>query len=174
MSRKLFDSNWKAKTEAGEILTVYKAFRIVSYPLIFFFLQFPQILVHLGVLTKEAGLKIAENAFSGGPLGELVQWSDLISTLHVLGHHLHLSASLPNLKKWVLICMPFVPLWNKTNRNRQIRQLKPICVLWRYSSPVMPESDVTIVYFFVNNLSTLPVSSDSLGSRRVAVPFDIR
>lgn len=59
-----------------------------------------QILVHPGVLTKEAGLKIAENAFSGGPLGELVQWSDLISTLHVLGHHLHLSASLPNLKKF--------------------------------------------------------------------------
>ncbi|XP_027878942.1 alpha-1,6-mannosylglycoprotein 6-beta-N-acetylglucosaminyltransferase A-like isoform X1 [Xiphophorus couchianus] len=59
-----------------------------------------QILVHPGVLTKEAGLKIAENAFSGGPLGELVQWSDLISSLHVLGHHLHLSASLPSLNKF--------------------------------------------------------------------------
>uniref|UniRef100_A0A3Q2EHZ5 alpha-1,6-mannosyl-glycoprotein 6-beta-N-acetylglucosaminyltransferase n=2 Tax=Cyprinodon variegatus TaxID=28743 RepID=A0A3Q2EHZ5_CYPVA len=57
-----------------------------------------QILVHPGVLTKEAGLKIADNAFSGGPLGELVQWSDLISALHVLGHHLHLSASIPSLK----------------------------------------------------------------------------
>ncbi|KPP66466.1 hypothetical protein Z043_115031 [Scleropages formosus] len=32
-----------------------------------------KILVHLGLLTKESGFKIAENAFSGGPLGELVQ-----------------------------------------------------------------------------------------------------
>ncbi|XP_047456144.1 alpha-1,6-mannosylglycoprotein 6-beta-N-acetylglucosaminyltransferase A-like isoform X1 [Mugil cephalus] len=57
-----------------------------------------QILVHPGALTTESSLKIAENAFSGGPLGELVQWSDLISTLHILGHHLHLSASIPDLK----------------------------------------------------------------------------
>uniref|UniRef100_A0A147AI28 alpha-1,6-mannosyl-glycoprotein 6-beta-N-acetylglucosaminyltransferase n=1 Tax=Fundulus heteroclitus TaxID=8078 RepID=A0A147AI28_FUNHE len=59
-----------------------------------------QIFVHPGVITKEAGLKIAENAFSGGPLGELVQWSDLISALHVLGHHLHLSASMPSLRRF--------------------------------------------------------------------------
>ncbi|MEQ2188452.1 hypothetical protein GOODEAATRI_015183, partial [Goodea atripinnis] len=52
-----------------------------------------QIFLHLGVLTKEADLKIVENAFSGGPLGDLVQWSDLIATLHVLSHNLHLSAS---------------------------------------------------------------------------------
>ncbi|XP_047193426.1 alpha-1,6-mannosylglycoprotein 6-beta-N-acetylglucosaminyltransferase A isoform X2 [Scophthalmus maximus] len=59
------------------------------------------ILVHPGVVTNESGLKIAETAFSGGPLGELVQWSDLIATLHVLGHHLHLSASLPDLKNFL-------------------------------------------------------------------------
>ncbi|XP_035532727.1 alpha-1,6-mannosylglycoprotein 6-beta-N-acetylglucosaminyltransferase A-like [Morone saxatilis] len=41
---------------------------------------------------------IARGAFMGGPLGELVQWSDLISTLYILGHHLHLSASIPDLK----------------------------------------------------------------------------
>ena len=29
---------------------------------------------------------MAENADHGGPLGELVQWSDLIATLHLLGH----------------------------------------------------------------------------------------
>lgn len=50
-----------------------------------------QILIHPGAVTDEIG--IARAAFSGGPLGELVQWSDLISTLHILGHHLHLSAS---------------------------------------------------------------------------------
>ncbi|XP_037542259.1 alpha-1,6-mannosylglycoprotein 6-beta-N-acetylglucosaminyltransferase A [Nematolebias whitei] len=57
-----------------------------------------QILVHPGAITDEANLKIVNNAFSGGPLGELVQWSDLISTLYILGHDLHLSASIPTLK----------------------------------------------------------------------------
>uniref|UniRef100_A0A3Q3WE76 alpha-1,6-mannosyl-glycoprotein 6-beta-N-acetylglucosaminyltransferase n=1 Tax=Mola mola TaxID=94237 RepID=A0A3Q3WE76_MOLML len=41
-----------------------------------------QILVHPGVVTDQIGM--ARAAFSGGPLGELVQWSDLISTLHIL------------------------------------------------------------------------------------------
>uniref|UniRef100_A0A3P9LBH0 alpha-1,6-mannosyl-glycoprotein 6-beta-N-acetylglucosaminyltransferase n=1 Tax=Oryzias latipes TaxID=8090 RepID=A0A3P9LBH0_ORYLA len=58
-----------------------------------------QILVHLGLLTKESGFKIAENAFSGGPLGELVQWSDLITTLYLLGHDVRISASLAELKE---------------------------------------------------------------------------
>uniref|UniRef100_A0A7N6FCH8 alpha-1,6-mannosyl-glycoprotein 6-beta-N-acetylglucosaminyltransferase n=1 Tax=Anabas testudineus TaxID=64144 RepID=A0A7N6FCH8_ANATE len=58
----------------------------------------PQILVHPGAVTDEAGLKIAYTAFNGGPLGELVQWSDLISTIYILGHHLHLSASISDLK----------------------------------------------------------------------------
>ncbi|KAK2839551.1 hypothetical protein Q5P01_013291 [Channa striata] len=60
-----------------------------------------QILVHPGVVTDESGLKIAHTAFTGGPLGELVQWSDLISALHILGHHLHLSASIPSLKRFL-------------------------------------------------------------------------
>ncbi|TWW80541.1 Alpha-1,6-mannosylglycoprotein 6-beta-N-acetylglucosaminyltransferase A [Takifugu flavidus] len=49
-----------------------------------------------GIVTDEIG--IARSAFNGGPLGELVQWSDLVSTLHILGHHLHLSASITDLK----------------------------------------------------------------------------
>ncbi|XP_026232111.1 alpha-1,6-mannosylglycoprotein 6-beta-N-acetylglucosaminyltransferase A-like isoform X2 [Anabas testudineus] len=57
-----------------------------------------RILVHPGAVTDEAGLKIAYTAFNGGPLGELVQWSDLISTIYILGHHLHLSASISDLK----------------------------------------------------------------------------
>ncbi|XP_069389486.1 alpha-1,6-mannosylglycoprotein 6-beta-N-acetylglucosaminyltransferase A-like isoform X2 [Paralichthys olivaceus] len=59
------------------------------------------ILVHPGALTDESSFRIAESAFSGGPLGELVQWSDLIATLHILGHHLHLSASIPDLKNFL-------------------------------------------------------------------------
>ncbi|XP_039673109.1 alpha-1,6-mannosylglycoprotein 6-beta-N-acetylglucosaminyltransferase A-like [Perca fluviatilis] len=62
-----------------------------------------QILVHPGVVTDESGARIAEAAFSGGPLGELVQWSDLISTLHILGHQLHLTASIPDLKHFLEI-----------------------------------------------------------------------
>lgn len=57
--------------------------------------------MHLGLLTKESGFKIAENAFSGGPLGELVQWSDLITTLYLLGHDVRISASLVELKESV-------------------------------------------------------------------------
>ncbi|XP_074551428.1 alpha-1,6-mannosylglycoprotein 6-beta-N-acetylglucosaminyltransferase A-like [Halichoeres trimaculatus] len=60
-----------------------------------------QILVHPGALTKESTVNLAETAFSGGPLGELVQWSDLISTLYILGHHLHLSSSLPDLREFL-------------------------------------------------------------------------
>ncbi|KAG8125117.1 hypothetical protein E2320_020363, partial [Naja naja] len=55
-----------------------------------------KVLVHLGLLTKESGFKIAENAFSGGPLGELVQWSDLITSLYLLGHDIRISASWQN------------------------------------------------------------------------------
>ncbi|XP_068602656.1 alpha-1,6-mannosylglycoprotein 6-beta-N-acetylglucosaminyltransferase A-like [Brachionichthys hirsutus] len=59
------------------------------------------ILVYPGAMTKEARTLMAEGAFSGGPLGELVQWSDLISTLHILGHHVHLSASVSEFQKFV-------------------------------------------------------------------------
>ena len=34
--------------------------------------------------------KYLEKAFKGGPLGELVQWSDLISALYILGHKLEI------------------------------------------------------------------------------------
>ncbi|KAK5890700.1 hypothetical protein CesoFtcFv8_014194 [Champsocephalus esox] len=59
-----------------------------------------QILVHPGVVTDESNARIAEAAFNGGPLGELVQWSDLLSTLHILGHHVYLTASLPDLRHY--------------------------------------------------------------------------
>ncbi|KRX91562.1 Alpha-1,6-mannosylglycoprotein 6-beta-N-acetylglucosaminyltransferase A, partial [Trichinella pseudospiralis] len=50
------------------------------------------ILVHMGFLTKASGFKFGENAFTGGPLGELVQWSDMITTLHFFGHRLLISS----------------------------------------------------------------------------------
>ncbi|XP_076602989.1 alpha-1,6-mannosylglycoprotein 6-beta-N-acetylglucosaminyltransferase A-like isoform X1 [Chaetodon auriga] len=59
------------------------------------------ILVHPGLVTDESGFQMAKSAFNGGPLGELVQWSDVISTLYTLGHHLHLSASIPDLQFFI-------------------------------------------------------------------------
>lgn len=72
--------------------------------------------MHPGAVTDEIG--IARAAFSGGPLGELVQWSDLISTLHILGHHLHLSSSISDLRVWVWT-QQSLPLNNKSSKYRQ-------------------------------------------------------
>ncbi|XP_022109517.1 alpha-1,6-mannosylglycoprotein 6-beta-N-acetylglucosaminyltransferase A-like isoform X2 [Acanthaster planci] len=60
-----------------------------------------KILVHMGLLTKESGFKIAENAFSGGPLGELVQWSDILASLYILGHNLEVSVMYSSLKSFL-------------------------------------------------------------------------
>uniref|UniRef100_A0A914ZVG1 alpha-1,6-mannosyl-glycoprotein 6-beta-N-acetylglucosaminyltransferase n=2 Tax=Parascaris univalens TaxID=6257 RepID=A0A914ZVG1_PARUN len=49
------------------------------------------VVVHMGFLSKEAGFKFGEKSAGGGPLGELVQWSDLLSALYVLGHNLFIS-----------------------------------------------------------------------------------
>ncbi|XP_012941114.1 alpha-1,6-mannosylglycoprotein 6-beta-N-acetylglucosaminyltransferase A [Aplysia californica] len=56
-----------------------------------------KILVHLGLLSKQSGWKFAEMQFKGGPLGELVQWSDLISTLYILGHELTITSEVEQL-----------------------------------------------------------------------------
>ncbi|BFZ22058.1 hypothetical protein BsWGS_25097 [Bradybaena similaris] len=56
-----------------------------------------KILVHLGLLSKQSGWKFAEMQFKGGPLGELVQWSDLISTLYILGHELTVTSEVEQL-----------------------------------------------------------------------------
>ena len=35
-----------------------------------------------------------ENAYTGRPLGEMVQWSDLIASTYILGHNITLSSEL--------------------------------------------------------------------------------
>jgi hypothetical protein len=42
---------------------------------------------------------MGEKAGKGGPLGELVQWSDLIAALYMLGHELHISSEMTTLIK---------------------------------------------------------------------------
>uniref|UniRef100_H2YVL0 alpha-1,6-mannosyl-glycoprotein 6-beta-N-acetylglucosaminyltransferase n=1 Tax=Ciona savignyi TaxID=51511 RepID=H2YVL0_CIOSA len=77
------------------------------------------VLLLLGLLAKETGFKIADNAFKGGPLGELVQWSDLISALYVLGHEIKVTNSVEQLTE---------QLWNK--RVNCPIQAKPYDILY--------------------------------------------
>lgn len=37
----------------------------------------------------------------GGPLGEMVQWADILAALYVLGHGLRVTVSLKELQRWV-------------------------------------------------------------------------
>ena len=60
-----------------------------------------QVLLHIGALTDKAGFKFAENADHGGPLGELVQWSDLIASLHLLGHKMEFSTEMEQLRGYL-------------------------------------------------------------------------
>jgi hypothetical protein len=55
-------------------------------------------LVHIGALSDKAAFKFAENADHGGPLGELVQWSDLIASLYILGHNIQFSTEVKQLQ----------------------------------------------------------------------------
>lgn len=66
-------------------------------------LKCTQILLHIGALTDKAGFKFAENADHGGPLGELVQWSDLIASLHLLGHHVDFSTQVDQMKGYLQV-----------------------------------------------------------------------
>ncbi|KAM3720366.1 Alpha-1,6-mannosylglycoprotein 6-beta-N-acetylglucosaminyltransferase [Dirofilaria immitis] len=57
------------------------------------------IIMHMGFLSKETGFKFGELSSAGGPLGELVQWSDLIAALYLLGHNLMISTEVKTLKR---------------------------------------------------------------------------
>ncbi|CAH8470078.1 unnamed protein product [Heterobilharzia americana] len=46
------------------------------------------ILLHLGFLTNGVGYSFESHIAKGGPLGELVQWTDLIAALYILGHNI--------------------------------------------------------------------------------------
>ncbi|KAK6106257.1 Glycosyltransferase 18 family protein [Brugia pahangi] len=57
------------------------------------------IIMHMGSLSRESGFKFGQLSSTGGPLGELVQWSDLIAALYLLGHNLMISTEVRTLKK---------------------------------------------------------------------------
>lgn len=58
-----------------------------------------KILIHIGLLSNEEKMHFAEQATKGGPLGEMVQWSDIIASLYVLGHDVTVSADLITLQR---------------------------------------------------------------------------
>uniref|UniRef100_A0A8C9DHZ6 alpha-1,6-mannosyl-glycoprotein 6-beta-N-acetylglucosaminyltransferase n=1 Tax=Prolemur simus TaxID=1328070 RepID=A0A8C9DHZ6_PROSS len=57
-----------------------------------------QILVHIGFLTEESGDVFSPRVLKGGPLGEMVQWADILAALYVLGHSLRVTVSLKELQ----------------------------------------------------------------------------
>lgn len=63
----------------------------------FLFGHLSQVLIHMGFLTEESGDVFSPKVLKGGPLGEMVQWADILSALHVLGHDLKISLSVKEL-----------------------------------------------------------------------------
>lgn len=58
-----------------------------------------QVLVHIGFLTEESGDVFSPRVLKGGPLGEMVQWADVLAALYVLGHSLRITVSLKELQR---------------------------------------------------------------------------
>jgi len=58
---------------------------------------FLQIALYMGSL--EFNFKIFTEAFTGGCLGELSQWSDVMSALYILGHDLTVTSDKNDLPK---------------------------------------------------------------------------
>ncbi|XP_005503199.2 alpha-1,6-mannosylglycoprotein 6-beta-N-acetylglucosaminyltransferase B isoform X2 [Columba livia] len=56
------------------------------------------ILIHIGFLTEESGDVFSPRVLKGGPLGEMVQWADILATLFLLGHSLRVTVSLKELQ----------------------------------------------------------------------------
>ncbi|OXB81152.1 UNVERIFIED_CONTAM: hypothetical protein H355_005082 [Colinus virginianus] len=57
-----------------------------------------QILIHIGFLTEESGDVFSPRVLKGGPLGEMVQWADILAALFLLGHSLKVTISLKELQ----------------------------------------------------------------------------
>ncbi|KAM8946231.1 alpha-1,6-mannosylglycoprotein 6-beta-N-acetylglucosaminyltransferase B [Pelodytes ibericus] len=60
-----------------------------------------QILVHIGFLTEESGDVFSPRVLKGGPLGEMVQWADILAALYVLGHSLKITVSVKELQSYL-------------------------------------------------------------------------
>ncbi|VDO39387.1 unnamed protein product [Brugia timori] len=61
---------------------------MIKWPKVVSLQQKLNIIMYMGFLSMEFGFKLGQLSSTGGPLGELVQWSDLIAELYLLGHSL--------------------------------------------------------------------------------------
>ena len=71
-------------------------------------------MVVIGIIHGSSGLKFAQNAFHGGPLGELVQWADLITSIYLSGHNVTFSESKNDLLRLVKIVLITFSLYKIT------------------------------------------------------------
>lgn len=99
-----------------------------------------QILIHVGFLTEESGDVFSPKVLKGGPLGEMVQWADILTALHVLGHNLKISMSVKELQGWV-------PLGGRCWGRQQEFLLELFMLLVPY--PVMTQ----LCFQYVNRIS---------------------
>ncbi|CAL8096287.1 unnamed protein product [Calicophoron daubneyi] len=90
------------------------------------------ILLHMGLLTPESHMGIENAIGRGGPLGELVQWTDLLASLYLLGHSVTISMEVKFIKN-LLISKAMLPCQTTGNVFDLVytdivgyRQLKPI------------------------------------------------
>lgn len=59
-----------------------------------------KIIFIVGIFIVEKSLKFVENALKGGPLGELVQWSDLITAAILIGYDVEIISEFQQLKRF--------------------------------------------------------------------------
>lgn len=121
-----------------------------------------QILVHVGFLTEESGDVFSPKVLKGGPLGEMVQWADILTALHVLGHNLKISVSLKELHGWV---------WYRRQLFLELREetsslVMPLCIKTRYSWAAAPCSPFAHHWPGWDKLSLLLLPASAPGARQ--------
>ena len=67
-----------------------------------------QIFIYLGTYAYQPNW--LNRAFSGAPLGEMVQWSDLLASLYVLGHDITISDNATTYMRYVIFLFNSSPM----------------------------------------------------------------
>ncbi|CAD5207879.1 unnamed protein product [Bursaphelenchus okinawaensis] len=78
-----------------------------------------KIYLYLGFLTVKKN-NLAEAANKGGPLGELVQWSDLIAAMATLGHDIQIFGSWTRFKSALTELNQVSPCPKRTNESKDV------------------------------------------------------
>ena len=117
-----------------------------------------QILIHIGLLARESALHFGELAYKGGPLGELVQWSDLITSLYLLGHDVTVTADILDMARYVhlagahqqhlLLCLGVNPF---PSRFIYRMALRGDFARTQFKDPIKIELHVDRVYCFTSH-----------------------